>query len=411
MNDEWLPYRIKIGTVIGVDLSSGELLSVRTSGNKVHTRVLSCVKDVSVGAQVVMVRTRDRDRWIVIGQIREGYNAGSGANMAALAPPANLVVSSARNLIAVEWETFPGDSTLSYEVESAPDDGTGDPDLANSETQLVTRGSYYIHETSAAEILHFRVRALRWVSNDELVYSAWSEWMQHQAEPFAHDLLGDEHLYTVGTSSISPGSLIVGNQSNYWEAMPLSGDVTLSGGGDTTVVGFRGRPVAGISPSTGQVYKWDGSQWVPSSVSTSPGQTIEKSVVTPRWHADGPLAVFDEVDGVWRLAGDCRVEQVVVYLKNKGTSGSTIVDVEVSTDEGNTWTSMFSPADRPELDSADTDHTASAAPSGSQVLATGTLLRMNIDQVAQGARNLDVTIGIVEQEGLATNLLPIMGIA
>lgn len=50
----------------------------------------------------------------------------------------------------------------------------------------------------------------------------------------------------------------------------VTGDISLTtGGGGTvaTVTGIRGRTVSATAPTTGQVYRYDGTNWVPDSLS------------------------------------------------------------------------------------------------------------------------------------------------
>lgn len=110
------------------------------------------------------------------------------------------------------------------------------------------------------------------------------------------------------------------------------------------------------------------------------------------WTADGPLAVADEVGGVHRCLVNLAISQVSFYLFGTGSSGSTIIDADVSVDGGATWSSLFTtPALRPEITAGASDKRATSVPDVTRVYS-GSLLRVNVDQVAAGARGLSVQI-------------------
>ncbi|NIV28418.1 MAG: hypothetical protein GWN58_02550, partial [Anaerolineae bacterium] len=99
------------------------------------------------------------------------------ARRGVLAPPDNLTVDPVPAAIVVRWDTYPGED-ICWEVRhnTTPSD-TGATDV------LVTRGSYYTHyvvdgsgdmDTAAAH--YFKVRALRWMGDNNVMYSAWSSW-------------------------------------------------------------------------------------------------------------------------------------------------------------------------------------------------------------------------------------------
>lgn len=110
------------------------------------------------------------------------------------------------------------------------------------------------------------------------------------------------------------------------------------------------------------------------------------------WTADGPLAVAEEVGGVHRCLANLAISQVSFYLFGTGSSGSTIIDVDVSVDGGATWSSLFTtPALRPQIAAGASDKRASSVPDVVRVYY-GSLLRVNLDQVATGARGLSVQL-------------------
>lgn len=156
--------------------------------------------------------------------------------------------------------------------------------------------------------------------------------------------------------------------------------------------------------AAGDVLTYNGAKWVPSPISFPPAGD---NMLTPRWHCDGPLAVADEVDGAWILALDTIVSTVSLYVKTLGTAGSTTVDVEYSDDNGNTWQTIFTnPSNRPALAYNSSDHVTVGIPDV-QGLVAGWLLRMNIEQVASGARCADVQLAGQEGENIVSSRLPL----
>lgn len=110
------------------------------------------------------------------------------------------------------------------------------------------------------------------------------------------------------------------------------------------------------------------------------------------WTVDGPLAVADEVGGVWRVMQNFSISTVTAYLYVTGSASSTIVDFERSADGGATWATLFTtPGLRPTIAAGAADKRASSVPDATLLFA-GELLRLNIDQVATGARGLSAQI-------------------
>jgi len=147
--------------------------------------------------------------------------------------------------------------------------------------------------------------------------------------------------------------------------------------------------------------------WGTATTSTD---TTEQAM-TPRWFSDGPLAVADEVGGVWRLMQAFQVESVSIYLTDTGSAGATTVDVDKSIDDGVTWTTLFpAQGNRPSIAGGASSHVATGTPAATSVLPKGTLLRMNIEAVGTDARGLSVQLdgeeGVVLTSGI---LYAIMG--
>ena len=169
-------------------------------------------------------------------------------------------------------------------------------------------------------------------------------------------------------------------------------DLDLDTSENARVIGLYGRGLAASTPSDGDVYAWDSedSQWRTKAQSASvPRETY---ATTPRWHKSGAVSVANEIDGVWWVMQGFKIEEVYVYLNDTGSASSTIVDVDKSTDDGTTWTTIFTvQADRPEL-AAGGAKVAIGTPSSSVILSEKTLIRVNVDQAAMGASDLTVQL-------------------
>ncbi|HOU13459.1 MAG TPA: hypothetical protein PKZ84_10100 [Anaerolineae bacterium] len=110
------------------------------------------------------------------------------------------------------------------------------------------------------------------------------------------------------------------------------------------------------------------------------------------WTVDGPLAVASEVGGVWRIVENFIINYCSMYLYDTGDSSSTIIDFDVSNDGGATWTTLFTTVgNRPTLVGGATDKRATSVPDIT-LLYAGDLVRLNIEQVAVGARDLSAQI-------------------
>jgi hypothetical protein len=199
------------------------------------------------------------------------------------------------------------------------------------------------------------------------------------------------------------GSYITGTVSGfdnvyYRGAVPPDGftqDISVTALGVTTVEGLQGRSISAAAPSAEQVLTWDGTSevWKPAD---APGGSVGVGRYTPptspRWYVDGALSTGDEQDGVYYLADALMIEYVTLYVRVTGSASSTIVDVDYSTDDGSTWSSVFAVAgNRPEVTNggANLDTGTLSIP---RTLPAGTLLRMNIDQIATDAEDASVQV-------------------
>ena len=134
-----------------------------------------------------------------------------------------------------------------------------------------------------------------------------------------------------------------------------------------------------------------GTEWVVVGSSGGGGTAGSDSAaqVEHVWHADGPLAVVDEVDSVYQVVEDIEITGVVIYVMSPGTSGNTVVDLEVSADGGQTWSTLYPTSARPAIVAGATDRRNSSIPD-TVLLFAGDLVRMCIDYAATGARGLSV---------------------
>lgn len=227
-----------------------------------------------------------------------------------------------------------------------------------------------------------------------------------------HALLSTTHTDTVPSSPES-GQIIVGDSSGHWQARSPSGDVTISDGGAVTVVGIQNISVAPTQPLDGDVLTYDAlaNMYVPRKCEcgNGSGNGGGGELFTAWWYADGPLSTATEFDGVRFVTHDCEIAGVILYVRDRGTAGETIVDVERSTDNGNTWSSVFrDPLQRPSLAWNDSDHVAvSAGVSDLIALVQGDILRARLVSVATGARCATVQLWYRSAPMIHT-LLPVL---
>jgi len=170
------PVRLDVGTVVAADPRGTRSVSVRLSGGHVCSRVLTCVDDLEVGDQVLIARMMQLGKVVVLGQLlSDAYPTLARSGI--LAPPDNLSFTPVPAAIVVRWDTYPGED-LCWQVQyNSSASGTGATD------ELVTRGSYYTHyvvdssgDMDPAATVYFRVRAVRWLGDNNVMYSAWSSW-------------------------------------------------------------------------------------------------------------------------------------------------------------------------------------------------------------------------------------------
>ena len=78
--------RLQIGVVTSVDARGTHTATVRTSGGRSHTRILTCVDDLGIGDDVVIARLQGEEHLIVIGRIRAWHDSALSTR-GVLAPP------------------------------------------------------------------------------------------------------------------------------------------------------------------------------------------------------------------------------------------------------------------------------------------------------------------------------------
>lgn len=160
------------------------------------------------------------------------------------------------------------------------------------------------------------------------------------------------------------------------------GTVDFTSLGDTpaTYTGQGGKVVSVKSDETGLEFTTGGGG--------GGGGDVNITFQSQRWTVDGPLAVANEVGGVWRVPYDLSIYEVSIYLYNTGTAGSTIADFDVSSDGGVTWTTLFTTTgNRPAIAGGATDKRTTGIPDVT-TLSAGDLVRMNIEQIGTGARGI-----------------------
>jgi len=212
----------------------------------------------------------------------------------------------------------------------------------------------------------------------------------------------EHHLPT----STTAGALPVAQGGGYWKEKVMSGDGTLSAAGALHVTQadhatnsdqFGGIPLASFgfldlndTPATYEAGKYPkvnpGGTGLIWDDGTGSGSGVGSVLVrVGHWVADGPVAVANEVGGVFRVPYDILITEISCYLKATGATGATLVDFEYSPDGGVTWITLFTTqGNRPSIAAGATDRRATATPDITE-LHSGDLIRMNIEEIARGA--------------------------
>jgi len=174
------PVRFELGTVVSADPSGTRDATIRLSGGRTTSRVYMMVDDLKVGDKVLIAHVEGVDRVVVIGRIlsqREAKLSKHGI----LAPPDDLTITGYPDSVKAQWSVYPGED-LCYQLQEAPTDtDTEQQDEDEISTMFVTRGGEYTHlctveSDMGPERWWFRVRAIRWIDDNNVMYSAWSGW-------------------------------------------------------------------------------------------------------------------------------------------------------------------------------------------------------------------------------------------
>ena len=201
------PWKLEIGVVTAVDARGSRYVAVRTNGGRVYSRVRVSDDEFQIGDEVMVARLDSSALPIIISKIASAHGgiAPLGGTGGELSPPDNLIASGHPMAVHCRWDDYPGE-VFCYQVQEAPDDGTGSPDTSAAEKKLITRGSYYIHlctadATNEPETWHFRVRAVVWLGDNNLSFSGWSDWV------YAESLTWDARYYREDELSSSESGL------------------------------------------------------------------------------------------------------------------------------------------------------------------------------------------------------------
>ena len=171
------PFWIGVGIVIGAARRGLNVVSVRLLGSgRVHKGLQTCDDSLEIGDKVLVARVRGMDRPVVVGRVLEATTSSSQSiSAAALSPPANLTATGGPRIVRFEWDTYPGE-IMCYQVQT-----NSSAVEAGATEVLVTRGSYYMYETTVGTTRYGRVRAIRWFGPNDVMFSAWSVWVNGTA--------------------------------------------------------------------------------------------------------------------------------------------------------------------------------------------------------------------------------------
>jgi len=168
--------RLERGTVIASDPRGTRNVAVRLSGGRACSRPRSCVEGLEPGDEVVVATVPGIGVPVILAKVYTKYEAVE-SRKGPLAPPDNLSITPVPAALCVRWDSYPGED-LCWQVRY--NSSASDTDATDV---LVTRGSYYLHwvvdgsgDMDTAAQVYFRVRALRWIGDNNVMFSAWSAW-------------------------------------------------------------------------------------------------------------------------------------------------------------------------------------------------------------------------------------------
>lgn len=168
------PYVIEEATIVSYDPRDPRSLAIRTSGGRVIRNCTGATGGLSSGVNVLVVINRFGSGAVVIGTIQDAQTvASAGGVVQSLNPPANLAVVAGVRFLAAQWDFYPGNNSVCYQVQhnaAAAEDGS-------EVSALVTKGSQFVYACATGTTRYFRVRALQYLSASNMMYSAWSSWV------------------------------------------------------------------------------------------------------------------------------------------------------------------------------------------------------------------------------------------
>lgn len=136
---------------------------------------------------------------------------------------------------------------------------------------------------------------------------------------------------------------------------------------------------------------WDGSTTLSGLVDLRPWGIVPVPIISATWSlgtvATGIIGGTAAMVPVW-------IDSVEMFLSDNGSSGSTIVDVNVGNSGGAPTTIFAATERRPSCDNAVTNYTrvSSGVPDTSRLVTAGQLITVEVDSAATGAQNLIVTV-------------------
>ena len=341
--------------------------------------------DALEGEMVTCVRPVGSAQWIVLGKAENARTMG-GTSVGSTGstpdedifisrPPYNVRPIASFEFIGIMWDAWP-DFIGVYEVQMAIEET-----FTDSTTVIITSGNMYI--TTDVTPHYFRVRSV----SKKSALSAWSDtiYVEQGLSTMAYlDLIDTGNTYT-GHARKMP--VVTELEDGLEFEMPVRNFQDLWNTPDS-LIGQGGKLVRVRVDETGIDFVVGGG-----------GELAPIQTEKHRWHVDGPLFAVDEVDGVWVIVKGGYLSYLWLYVETPGSAGSTTITMQSSMD-GIVWT---------DISSLSLDHDAGKIayePLERAVLAN-TLLRVNIDSVATGARNISVQ----SATGLPSlSLLPIMGV-
>lgn len=421
------PVQAYTGTVVEKSQANEDAIIRLSGGASLKARTAMSAGDVGYGQEVLVLRFPQSSKPIIISglagpSIASSAGAGGTQENQAFAPDNFSVSAGVYSVIAV-WDCPYSYSDYAFLVQTSNTGGESD-----AEQVLVTKGSSYTWYGPAETEKYIRVASIK-AKQDGLIRSGWTPWanatslhpLELQVQPeeghgrveevftlIAGDtLLSELQLDNQDAASVWAGP-VLGTATSYPPNFRLLNFIEL---GDTPNT-YSGSDQLYVRVNIGDEENPPRLEFAPVPTGGGDGGGGQyavggNSLITARWHSDGRLVTCTEFDGVWWAVDRMVALEVIMYCETLGTAGSTVVDIESSTD-GSSWSSIFTnPGDRPSLAWNDSDKQATAEPDIQ--LDQDAMLRANIVSVATGARNLSVQLLLTREN--VRNLLPLIGVA